>query len=102
MANVVSACGIECDTCPFFKKTCDGCYLVKGHPFWVEEHLGGNPCPIYGCAVDTRALSSCAHCSELPCQKFFDLKEPSVSQEEHIKGIEKRVKTLGGTLSKGN
>jgi len=97
MPDLVSACGIECGECPFFQKTCEGCFSVKGRPFWTVEHMGGNPCPLYACAVETKGLPSCAPCGELPCKKFMDLKDPSASEEEHLEGIQKRVAILKGT-----
>jgi hypothetical protein len=99
MASLVSACGIECDTCPFFKKSCSGCYEMGGRPFWVHEHLEGHACPIYDCGVNERALAGCARCPDLPCKKFEDLKDPSTSDEVHLEGIAKRVKLLRETLS---
>jgi len=99
MASLISACGLECDTCPFFGKNCEGCHAVKGRPFWTAEHLGGNPCPLYACAVETKGLPGCGPCAELPCKKYFDLRDPSASEEEHLAGIQKRVVTLKGTRS---
>lgn len=97
MGSLISACGLECHTCEFFGKNCEGCHAVKGRPFWTAEHMGGNPCPLYACAVEERGLKDCGHCAELPCKKFHDLKDPRTSDEEHRKGIEKRVALLRKT-----
>jgi len=94
MTSLVSACGIECNTCPFYEKNCSGCHAVKGTPFWAMDHLQGKPCPLYDCSVNEKHMSNCGACAELPCRKFHDLKDPSVSEQEHMEGIEKRVKTL--------
>ena len=63
-------------------------------PFWATDHLQGKPCPLYDCSVNEKHMSNCGACVELPCRKFHDLKDPSVSEQEHMEGIEKRVKTL--------
>lgn len=100
MGSLISACGLECDTCEFFGKNCEGCHAVKGRPFWTVEHMGGNPCPLYACAVETKGLPSCGPCADLPCKTFREMKDPNSTDEEHLKGIQKRVARLRGT--KGN
>jgi len=94
MADCISACGIDCGTCPFCGKTCEGCYAVQGKPFWTAERLQGNPCPLYDCAVTVKQYGSCAPCEDLPCKIFTELKDPSMSEEEHLAGIDRRVAAL--------
>ena len=90
----LSACGIICEECPFFGKECQGCHAVEGRPFWASEHLPEGHCPIHQCSVDKKGYVNCGGCSDLPCNIFYELKDPSVTKEEHLKGIEKRRDTL--------
>jgi hypothetical protein len=94
MTAVLSACGIECHTCPFFEKSCAGCHEVQGRPFWVHEHLGGNPCPIYDCCRNRKGLANSAPCGDLPCGIFREMKDPNSTEEEHLEGIKRRVAAL--------
>ena len=51
-------------------------------------------CPIYDCAVNKRGYKTCGECAEVPCQLFYDWKDPSMSDEEHNKAIESNVSLL--------
>jgi hypothetical protein len=90
----ISACGIRCDVCEFFNKSCTGCIHVKGSPFWAKEMVPGGVCPLYDCSVNSRGYKSCGECSELPCQMFLEMKDPNSTDEEHKKSIEIRVLRL--------
>ncbi len=92
MDNLAS-CGVDCGICPELGKACSGCYAVKGEVFWAP-YLELKVCPLYDCAVNKKHFHDCSHCSELPCQMFFDCRDPSVSVEEHKKEIGERVKRL--------
>jgi len=46
--------------------------------------------------VNTRSYKSCGDCPELPCKTFHELKDPNISEEEHIKSIGTRVRALKG------
>jgi len=35
---------------------------------------------------------------DLPCQIYFDWRDPSVSEEDHAKGVQERVKQLKSML----
>jgi hypothetical protein len=61
--------------------------IVKGSTFWAKEMMPGKVCPLYDCAVNQKGLTSCGGCSELPCITFLEMKDPAVSEEEHIKSI---------------
>ncbi|MFZ2054832.1 MAG: DUF3795 domain-containing protein [Candidatus Aminicenantales bacterium] len=93
MDENLSVCGLICDRCAFFKKPCRGCYETKGMTFWAAE-LPEKTCLLFQCAIKTRGFSSCAECSELPCQSFRELKDPNISEKEHLKALEERVHRL--------
>ena len=98
----ISVCGIDCaavcDVCnknnaEFAEKPCKGCNAEKGKLFWAK-YLGLDTCPIYHCCVNEKQLSHCGECDQLPCDIYFNTKDPSMSDEEHRKGIEDRVGVL--------
>lgn len=91
---LLSACGLDCEKCEFFSTQCDGCHKVKGETFWAKDHLEAKVCPIYDCSSNKNHFSSCANCSDLPCKIFWNLKDPNISEEEHLQSISLRVKNL--------
>jgi len=91
---VISACGLVCSECHFFRKECSGCYEVEGAPFWAKDISENGKCPLYECSVIQKGFKSCGQCSELPCIMFQDLKDPNVSEQEHKKALSKRVALL--------
>ena len=93
----ISACGLICEECQFYNNPCKGCYQVKGKTFWAKDHLENGVCPLFDCSVNEKKYNNCGDCNELPCKKFHDLKDPSISEKEHNEMIEKRVKILKGT-----
>lgn len=90
----ISACGLICDNCPFFKKQCKGCYQVKGKPFWTEGNTENNICPLFDCAINVKGHKSCGDCEKLPCSLYYSLKDPNISEEEHLQAIKERVSLL--------
>ena len=102
MEKNVSVCGIDCaaicDTCnehnvEFAEKPCKGCNEEKGKLFWTK-YLGLDTCPIYNCCVNEKQLKHCGVCSELPCNIYFNTKDPSFSDEEFQQSIRNRVSVL--------
>jgi len=91
---LLSNCGLRCDECEFFGKTCDGCKAVKGQTFWAKEMMPDKTCPLYQCAVNTRSYKDCGDCAELPCKMFREMKDPNSTEEEHQQMLLKRVALL--------
>lgn len=91
---MIAPCGAVCDECPFYKKGCDGCKSVEGKVFWAIEHIPGEICPMYDCPVNQKKLEHCGLCNELPCHWFKEMKDPSMTDEQHQLSIDKRVKVL--------
>ncbi|MDI6783986.1 MAG: DUF3795 domain-containing protein [bacterium] len=100
MGPMISACGLQCDQCNYFGKTCQGCYAVQGEPFWAKEMMPDKLCPLYKCAIIDKKYTDCGQCPELPCKLFNDLKDPSISEQEHIKSINERVSRLKERLQR--
>lgn len=94
MNKIISACGLLCEDCDYFNNDCQGCYIVKGSTFWAKEIMPDKICPLYKCSIIDRKYNNCGQCSELPCQKFIDLKDPNISDERHNKSIDERVSRL--------
>ena len=90
----ISACGLICDECEFFEKTCNGCKEVKGQTFWALEMMPTKTCPLYDCSVNQRKYQDCGGCSELPCNTFVTMKDPNSTEEEHQESLKKRVAIL--------
>lgn len=89
---MMTVCGVFCSKCPLYEKECQGC--VEGKPFWLiylEEEE--KTCPLYKCSQEGNH-QNCGQCGELPCQKWFDLKDPSISDEAHLQSIKDRVAVL--------
>ena len=91
---MVSACGLTCTGCQFYKNPCNGCYEVKGKTFWAEELMPNKICILYNCSINEKEYKKCGNCKELPCKKFKELKDPNITEEEHIKSIKERVDLL--------
>lgn len=91
---LLSACGLKCDECEFFNKTCKGCYNVQGSTFWAIEMMPEKVCPLYDCSVNKKGLKSCGGCNRLPCELFLRMKDPNSTEEEHQESILKRVALL--------
>ena len=95
---IISACGLICDECPLYDKTCAGCLEVKGQTFWAKDAIPNKICPLYDCAVNVKRFKDCGVCPELPCRMFVEQKDPHSSEEEHKAGIVKRVTVLKGRV----
>lgn len=93
---VLSTCGLKCDECEFYNKTCTGCRNVKGSTFWAVEMMPSKVCPLYDCAVNQRGYNDCGECAELPCATFLQMKDPATSDEQHQQMIGVRVGLLRG------
>jgi len=94
MSQILSVCGILCSKCDYFKNNCQGCYKVKGSTFWAKEAMPDKVCPLYKCAIMDKKYHNCGQCSEVPCKKFIDLKDPKISIKQHNKSIDERVSRL--------
>ena len=93
---LLSPCGADCESCTYHKN-CGGCCTIKGKPFYLRD-VGVEVCPMYDCPVNKKGYKSCAECPELPCQIFYDWKDPSMTDEAHINSIDKCVKALKDSL----
>ena len=91
--NLASVCGIYCGTCEYLRKQCDGCGNEEGKPFWTQL-MKIEVCPLYNCCIDEKHLEHCGLCEELPCMKFRDLSDPSLSPEEAEESVLFRQKDL--------
>ena len=78
---MVSACGLICSGCQFYKNLCNGCYKVKGKTFGAEELMPNKICILYNCSITEKEYKSCGNCKEL--------KDPNITEEEHIRSIKK-------------
>jgi hypothetical protein len=91
---ILSACGLICDECEFYKKECDGCIAVKGQTFWAREMMPDRTCPLFNCSVNVKGFGSCGDCNELPCKLFREMKDPNSTEEQHQLSLVQRVERL--------
>ena len=94
---IFSPCGMNCESCHYYKD-CGGCRAIKGKPFYLKD-FGFETCPMYDCPINKKAYQSCAECSDLPCQIYYDWKDPSMTDEAHLNSINERVACLKKTLT---
>ena len=87
----LSVCGLVCSECAYHPKECGGCREVEGRPFWVDP--GSTGCELYQCSID-KQYDSCGDCAELPCKQFRELKDPNISDAEHLEELGRRVERL--------
>lgn len=90
---MMTVCGVFCSECSLYEKECQGC--VEGKPFWAVDFIEeeDKTCPLYKCSME-RKYPNCGKCDELPCQKWRDVKDPSISEEAHLQSINERVAVL--------
>ncbi len=67
---------------------------MEGKPFWAKDMTPSGVCPLYDCAVNKKNLIDCGYCETLPCEMFYEMKDPKVSDEEHRASIQKRITLL--------
>ncbi len=89
-----SACGINCNECAFFNKECKGCFEVSGKTFWASDINEKGICPLFDCSINKKGYKDCGQCADLPCKIFKEMKDPNISDVEHMESIEKRVYNL--------
>ena len=94
MSEIISACGANCNECRFYKNMCEGCFKVTGQPFWTADIFEDKTCPLFKCCVNEKKLIHCGKCSDLPCNLFYEMKDPEMSDEEHKKSVINRVDAL--------
>lgn len=91
---LVSPCGIICNECPFYNNACDGCKNIDGKVFWSADVTENGICPMYDCSINDKKICNCGKCKELPCQLFYNTKDPEITEEQHQESILKRVAVL--------
>ena len=94
---LLSPCGIDCESCEYHENCGGGCHGIEGKPFYLKD-FGVDVCPMYDCPVNNKGYRTCGECPELPCQVYYDWKDPSMSDEEHINSIHERVEALKDSL----
>ncbi|HHT42051.1 MAG TPA: DUF3795 domain-containing protein [Firmicutes bacterium] len=99
MEVYVGACGCICSDCRAFGTDCGGCFAIAGKPVWLPE-VNLEVCDFYECSVLDRGFKHCGECSEIPCNKFWENKNPAWTEEQHRQIVEERTKLLLG-LAKG-
>ena len=90
---LLSPCGIDCGSCEYHEGCGGGCHEIMGKPFYLKD-FEVDVCPLYDCPVNKKGYKTCGECPELPCQLFYDWKDPDMSDEAHLDSINERVSLL--------
>jgi hypothetical protein len=92
---MICVCGANCDGCIHLNDECAGCNAIEGKVYWAQ-YIGADICPVYKC-VKEKGYRNCGACSQIPCELWISLKDPSWSEEEHQKSIQNRLSILKGS-----
>ena len=60
--------------------------------------MNSDVCGIYDCCVNEKGYKGCGSCQSIPC-RHWELKDPTMSNEEIEKSLELRLKRLKKDLS---
>lgn len=91
--SYLSCCGTDCTKCNDYQKNCGGCNETCGKVSWTK-YVGIDVCSIYQCAINDKKLQSCGKCDQLPCDKWYATKDPSMTDEEFQSNVETRVQSV--------
>lgn len=95
MNQVIGVSGCICSDCRIYGIECDGCHAIEGKACWLDE-VGLEICDFYECSVIDKNLNYCGECTEIPCSKFWENKNPKWTDEEHRRIVNERVILLKG------
>ncbi len=76
MNKVISCCGMVCSECKSFPNECKGCPEIKGLANWHKR------------------LNHCGECALLPCEKWYQFSDPTMSEEENKLIDKQRIELL--------
>jgi hypothetical protein len=93
MKREIGVCGCICSDCRIFGTECQGCLAMQGKVCWLPE-VNMEICDFYECCVEQKQLTHCGECDEIPCQRFWQNKNPKWTAEQHRKIVESRVEIL--------
>jgi len=93
MEKNIGVCGCICSECEVYGVKCKGCHDIEGKACWLHE-VGLDICDFYECSVINKELMHCGECTDIPCKKFLENKNPKLSEEEHRKIVKTRVVLL--------
>lgn len=89
---MLCVCGASCDDCRYAAECGGTCAEIQGRVFWAE-YLNLEVCPIYQC-VEEHGYQDCGDCAKLPCETWFAVKDPSVTDKQHRQSLEERTAKL--------
>lgn len=69
--DVIAPCGIYCDVCPSYEKTCNGCGSVDPN----QKRISKWSCKIRMCCMDHQNLRYCYQCTDFPCKVLKKLQQ---------------------------
>lgn len=93
MEKVIGVCRFIYSDCGMYGENCEGCYAIEGKPCWLHE-VGLKICDFYECCVIDKGLEHCGQCNDVPCNRFWKNKAPTLTEEQHGKLVKERVALL--------
>lgn len=100
MRNIIdplAPCGVFCEACPSFEKTCLGCPSNDKN----QKRISKWRCKIRICCYEKKQIDFCAFCEDFPCKEFNKrLLKPHPKDERYkyrheLKQVAKRLIDLG-------
>jgi hypothetical protein len=97
---MLNVCGADCSECPQQKsgECTDTCGNLKGKVFWTK-YFNVEVCPIYKCAEE-KHFANCGFCEKIPCEMWFSLKDPSLTDEQHRARLNEKILLLKDLVKK--
>lgn len=92
-AHNIACCGADCGGCRAFPDECGGCRNTQGRVPWTG-FLQLECCPIHVCCVLEQHRDHCGNCPQFPCRRFWDTKNPALTEEEFAADLEARRRNL--------
>lgn len=89
--NPISCCGTNCPECYCYGNLCRGCNECNGKVFHTPARKA---CRIYDCVINSKNLSNCGDCKDVPCDIWEKTRDPKFTDEEFKQNIFERLTNL--------
>lgn len=95
--NTLAPCGVFCEACPSYNKTCKGC----GSDDKNQGRCSKWSCKIRNCCYNEKGLEYCIDCTQFPCRiihkKLLDTHrdDPRFAYRHEIPEVFPKLRTMG-------
>jgi hypothetical protein len=91
--RVFSCCGMVCSECKSYPNECTGCPEMSGRAYWLH-FVDTDCCPIYHCCIIEKQYNHCGKCESMPCEKWHQFNDPTMSDEKRKQINGQRIELL--------